>query len=1087
MNKSKKNSNTKPSNYFLVGCSNCSFEFIIGDDARSTKKVQCPRCGTQRKREKYRHLAESDSANRIREQRARRLAQQAGYAEQYSNTPTYRQADNQTRTVPPFRRLSSAHRVSDENQTGEVEVNKKRSADVEFAQTRQLLRGDDSVSPGVRVHSVGESLPGKARSIRVGPQSSEWSPQVVETMLPITARIVRDLWDEYDASESFSRFESWIESHNFSANSQFAAHAFHAHLSRYSRAGAGLASISQAEKESLVESLVSLGTGRGHWNAPKEALAIFAELHALGPTYTLLFEFESQEWLTRLKDDPGTVQRSLDVIELLSSSFEIRLSMAPRVRSQLEARFGDWWERVLTEPEDRCSPHHSVGGRDATPTKAFEILSDFGTKNGHLQILNIIADGSTWTYSSLREHPAHDYPIDTLRKYVPELADAGLVSVDDRTRTHKFEITELGELAAGLYLADNDTILAPWQLQLTEISTSTTSTVCGADQEWEGFEDALAEKPSYSGGSALPSDESSQEFVHWLQVGDWRKVTTHRRYTAISEVYDTPGVSLISHPNLPAFEDGKNTFMSHLDNHVLVVAQYGKSLPTLARICQTLLDPRLLASALSVEDVGEEFEDLLDGGLTAADRFDLITRAAQIGTFSEDELKHYQDWHERWSSIPPRLLSRLGDLSGLSGDALQDRREDLYKDFHGAIASATTLYRLAGKDITIQLRFPDVDGILTDESLTTDVRQFFRYTVPKNALIDDLYSWQRANVEKREDKLRERIPVENTDGPNSDLTATSSVEWQVLGDKAHKMTPLIEGALSSINDDVREQVLSGAESQPSLDIPIRRATHETTIKRVIRHILEQKGMSHPRGQNTEHLLRRYTQIYQAILGTEKHGGSPVDVATSLLLLTADTDGKEQFTVSDIASGLGRLPSNQLLPESPNPTEQQVLKTLLASDKPLSRDELKTKAGVSDGSLSHISLLSGIDLIEQLPNGDWRATVEPWWVDASGRDSPYEREQSPVESYSTCQGVIDSALSRTGELAELSTQEYLTLYEKSLWNILDQLGWTRIFPILKHYCYDFPNGPPDAQTDHISIGNSEPRRSDSQTKLSAIHP
>jgi hypothetical protein len=583
--------------------------------------------------------------------------------------------------------------------------------------------------------------------------------------------------------------------------------------------------------------------------------------------------------------------------------------------------------------------------------------------------------------------------------------------------------------------------------------------VSGRDSKQEGIEDWVADFQSEAGHR---DDQSSSRYVQWLSVDGLQDITTHRRYSLLSEVQDDSGISLISHPELPAFSDAEKSRISCHEDHVVAVVQYGRSLPTLARICNSLLDPRLLSSAISLSDVKDGVESAAGEELSDRDVLDMLNKATQLGYLSEDEVRDFVEWRDRWSKIPPRLLSRMGELSELSGNALVEERGELYRRLHGAIASATALYRLAGNDVTIQIRFPDVDGILSNEQLVDDLSGFVRQTIPKNALVNNLHSWHRENIEKDEEKLKKRISPDYQALISEGTTeAESTVDWQFVGDKGTELLPVIQDALAEIEKDIREQVRDGDENGMPLKIPVRRGNHHSLIKKLIRRIADEKGLSLP--SRADSGIERYTTMFEAVLGTDTAGPSPFSVATALLTLRGNRDGEEMLTVGDIASGLSHLRSPELLPCSGKTTEKRMLSALLGASGPLSRSELIERANVSRGSTQNLDTLEALELIEQTDDGYWRATIEPWWAATSTRSSPYERNERTTSpsSLSRWNHVVEHALERTGKLDTLSVQEYCDLYHSGLKNALRILEWSRFYPVLLHYTasrYDSDPGP-----------------------------
>jgi hypothetical protein len=567
--------------------------------------------------------------------------------------------------------------------------------------------------------------------------------------------------------------------------------------------------------------------------------------------------------MDQLRKHPDTVERSLIVLKLLGDEFDVWISpVAQSLKSRLWAKFPNLVDGLLTEPQESPRPVSRAEWSEQEVDRAWAALSEFEGQAGHLTALYTLADGGEWTYEELSRDRRQDVSKGTLQKYVPELEREGLVEIDKSGRTHLLSISERGKLAVGLYLPEGDRIRPRKQLTLTESTSLSTSRVSGRDSRQEGIEDWVAD---FEGGGRDGREEPTQ-FAQWLSVDGVQDITMHRRYALLSDVQDGSGVTLVSHPDLPSFSDARKTRISHLEDHVVVVAQWGRSLPTLARICNSLLDPRLLASALSESDVVAGVEDAAGESLSQREVLDQLTKATQLGYLSEDEIRDFEDWRDRWSKIPPRLLSRLSDLDELSGDALVDERGELFRRFHGAIASATALYKLAGKDITIQVRFPDTKRILDDDQRTADVRQFCRHTIPKNALVDGLHSWYREHIETDAEKLKRRITPDYDElVADGTLAASSTVDWQFVGDHGEQLLPIVQEGLNDAEAlDIREQLVDGNESGMPLEVPIRRGSHFANIKTLIKRVARDKGMEF--SERRDKAVERLTTMFEAILG-----------------------------------------------------------------------------------------------------------------------------------------------------------------------------------------------------------------------------
>ncbi|MDL0132287.1 replication protein, partial [Halobacterium salinarum] len=131
---------------------------------------------------------------------------------------------------------------------------------------------------------------------------------------------------------------------------------------------------------------------------------------------------------------------------------------------------------------------------------------------------------------------------------------------------------------------------------------------------------------------------------------------------------------------------------------------------------------------------------------------------------------------------------------------------------------------------------------------------------------------------------------------------------------------------------------------------------------------------------------------------------PFDVAAAMQALESRDRVDDELSVSALATGIAALPANRLLPslfegERPKLAMQKMVKLLLASDTPVSRQELVDVS--SENSVDrYLQRLRALDIVERVGRGEYRAYLEPWWTPASDTDEPYnEDHESTIEEVS----------------------------------------------------------------------------------------
>lgn len=726
----------------------------------------------------------------------------------------------------------------------------------------------------------------------------------------------------------------------------------------------------------LVTAVTKIGTGRGPVNAGLKALVdgpVRLHEHVEERPRTLVLFFDGPAWES--VQERETAARSLAAIAALGTGFDVRVAPSPSLNSHLERRFSDWYDAHLrlTEGRKRCTEPAPSGDDEEQQLllEAWEAIEDLPPKKGKVRLLANLTQGEAREYRDLRRDDEIGLAPDSIEPYVQDLSERGLVAVT-KAKYNKVELTETGEVALDRLITPDYGFRHPLQSELRTGLTPTpqrnTSTVYRAKRHTRdppgraAAEDHLAE-------TGTPGEDA--QYVQWLdgpsdRLDAW---AMHHRLMAGQRV---EGVTCVDH-DVEAFEDGRVAYISCFDDTMLVATQWGKSLPTLARVTAALLSDRAMSKILTESAVGKRFRDVYDGSFEEAVD-SVLQRGAQIGWFSEDELD-FDSFRDRYGMVRSMCLKRLGEVAGTTD---YEQRQALYRDLHGLLASATHLYNAAGIDITVNIRVPDTTQLLADEQRHADFLDFFQYTVPKNAVYG-CHSVYRLLLEKDEQKLRSRLPYDvSADDPMADLTAN----WVVSGPNASFLTDDIRRAIEREAENVREQILDGHEEAPVLEVPVVEGNSYGAIKQVIEQYAQRKGFS----SRSISDVRRLVRVCMAFLGTRDRGASPYDVA-ELMLSIGRQRGGDLLTVGDIAFGLSQLPADRLLPELPR-TAQKMVSVLLSADEPLGRSEIIDRAGISGSSYDrHIGKLAAYAVFEPTSDQKWEAWIEPWWAAGNDLDEP----------------------------------------------------------------------------------------------------
>ncbi|GAA0471530.1 plasmid replication protein RepH [Halococcus dombrowskii] len=829
----------------------------------------------------------------------------------------------------------------------------------------------------------------------MGPQASEWLPEIEKALLPTVVRTVRELAHDYDPRilrderpRLFAR-EALHQRYDIGTWRSSYPEAITRYTLRYSDHDPDtLAEREREKRDALKDELTTVGTGRDALNSGLDMVeeTIIPLLQHARPQPTVVLVLNGPAW-TDVADE-RTAARALDTIALFGTVCELRLVCSPRLKQHLDRHHPEWCDEHLDLTRSRDGWGQTVPGETSKQTRneAWATIAQFDPDGGRLAVLETLSSDSDRTVHELKADPDLALADGTIDRYVRELADDhDLVAIDSRPTSNHLTLTETGAAATAL-LGPNGRPHHPDQSQFTSDRTRThhgsTSIVCRADRDEESptpTDDSTADTdPSIhsSSASAVPASTPTAEewladtgradedgYVQWLDGPDDRldAWAMHERLRAGQRC---AGVTVVDDPTQP-FDDGEVSYISCFDDHAQVVVQWGGALPTLVRITSALLSERMFETVLTPATVGDDLDALYDGTLESAID-DVLLLGAQVGWFSEDE-HDYESLRERYSAVRRRLLARLGDLDRDDTDAWRE----LCRDAHGLLASATQLYHASDIDLTIHVRVPDTAQLRAGTQRYREFCDFFKHTVPKNAAYG-VHSAYRLLYEQRVDKLKHRLGYAFDDDPTAELTAS----WVVSGPTATTFREDIESAIATNASDVREVIQEGTRRGVGFEIPVVEGNSYAALRGVLDQQAERKGFTLDPADRRESI-----RLATATLGTEPRRCSPYALAEALLAIARPRTPSPALSPTDVAYGLTQLPADRLMPTLP-PTMQKVLKTLLVADDPLGRATIIERAGISAASYDrNIDELAALGMVEATGNGGhrkWRAWIIPWW-------------------------------------------------------------------------------------------------------------
>ena len=478
----------------------------------------------------------------------------------------------------------------------------------------------------------------------VSPRLTEWVPELLTALRPRSQQTVRQHATSDDPFRASSAILSAIHPEWTTTTDTWSDDT--AEAVAYTRAITALAltyvdddpdGVSAYHREryaDLIDTVESVGTGRGPVNGDLGALAkgpvaLHRDLDDDPQPLTLLLDGEAWTELT----DRRTGVRALAAIAILGDGFDVRVVASPALQRELTRRYPRWSaiHLDLTADRDRSRRGGRRSRNQEVPTDAhpaWTALDGLAATPGKRRLLGNLTATHGRRYQDLEHDHAIGIEAGTVSRYVLDLENRGLVTVDRRGQHNTVRLSDRGETAVTQFLDADNELVHPDQCRLdtglTETLHESTSTV---SPRREGHrEDTPTPIDEWVAATGDPDGEA--EYVQWLQPPDGSLDTQsiHRRFAAAAR---GDGVTLVD-DHLTPFDDGRVTYLSHHTNEAVVVAQWGGPLATLGRLAAALLSDKALSKILTPSRVGREFASIHDG-VTDHDpdeRFAVVTKSA---------------------------------------------------------------------------------------------------------------------------------------------------------------------------------------------------------------------------------------------------------------------------------------------------------------------------------------------------------------------------------------------------------------------------------------------------------------------------
>ena len=489
---------------------------------------------------------------------------------------------------------------------------------------------------GVSLITPGESTsyrPSTAPTVRsVGARASEWLPDLQAALLPTAAHTVRELAHDHDPRilrderpGLFAR-EVLHQRHDVGTWSSTYPEAITRYALRYAGVDPNtLNEREQAKYDELKTELTTVGTGRDTLNTGLEMLeeTIVPLLEQASTTPRIVLALDGPAWTD--VGDERTAERALETIALFGEVCEVHIVCSPQLEQYLDRHHPEWCDEYCpTESRDGWGSSPSPTS-EATQA-AWETINGFAPNGGRLRLIEALSPENHREVRELKADPTIKLAAGTVDRYVQELADEhGLVAIDTRPRHNRVRLTKRGAAAQTL-LGPNHETQHPAQTSLDgELAGTTHETPSivwspaddatrftvdehtRADRSDETATPAASDAVDDRSFTGAPTAEewlattgtaSEAGYVQWLEgpTSSFDTEAMHERLLAGRRV---EGVTCVDEP-VEAFEDGRVSCVSCVDEHAQVVAQWGGALPTLVRITSALLSEKnVLVGALA--------------------------------------------------------------------------------------------------------------------------------------------------------------------------------------------------------------------------------------------------------------------------------------------------------------------------------------------------------------------------------------------------------------------------------------------------------------------------------------------------------
>jgi hypothetical protein len=655
------------------------------------------------------------------------------------------------------------------------------------------------------------------------------------------------------------------------------------------------------------------------------------------------------------------------LLAALSEAVDLRIVASHRLLRWLDHTHRQQLPRV----HEQVTADHS--DLDASLVEAIETL---GPKNRRVRLLEHLGEQDTETLSYAALDATLTVSRATMRGYVADLADLGLVESFGVQSARHVELTARGRQ----YLSHIHTV----QQRLSDFDSADTPADSERDATTQDVDPAAAD----SGCSAEDGDhpaEMTAELAAADRVpksrnrcddsrvprastgggeGDPGAATTmpldRSTATTASAVAGEGGITLVD-SGVDAWDTGgrgwalPHLHVDHRRGEVAVGVQPTGPLHTVASSALALWDPKA-REELWGEVRLDPFEDLLDGGLQ------ILQDIRTMGWISR-ETESAAAFVEEMGEAAQHLREMTTDLGRGNYEDRDQFRGEIMRLAHGMLGVAAQLADLVDVDLHYYFQIPE-----WSRNWDSHRRGELAETLSLMAAIQSSYCGHTSYRHLFESRPRKRDQSPSVEVDAAEPLGRVLSSFVVVGDGVTDFWREIETALE-------QQETHEDAPEFGIEVPVKTEIGREEWRAAVGRAAQLRGLTAPR---------------EAVQTAQLLAGSPFAAARGICRGLSRESKRRELRPDELRRALGTLSEDRLFPEQ-TPTVSAIVKALLEVDEPVSTSELAEIADVHRRSLrNNRDALVGLGVVEET-DGVWELRLSQSYTDEERWPEGIEKE------------------------------------------------------------------------------------------------